>query len=90
MSRTTPDADTLYSPALLDLSRESYVLSVPDSKGRCYLMPMLDNLQADKESNWLPAPKDKFVLLLRLYWRKEDPPSILDGTQNPAAVRKVA
>ena len=25
----------------------------------------------DKEANWLPAPKDKFVLMLRLYWPKE-------------------
>jgi hypothetical protein len=35
---------------------------------------------ADKESNWLPAPKDKFILMLRMYWPKEKPPSILDGT----------
>lgn len=34
----------------------------------------------DKEANWLPAPKDKFILMLRLYWPKESPPSILDGT----------
>jgi len=34
----------------------------------------------DKESNWLPAPKDEFVLMLRLYWPKEKSPSILDGT----------
>ena len=25
----------------------------------------------DKESNWLPAPKDKLILMLRLYWPKE-------------------
>ncbi len=34
----------------------------------------------DKESNWLPAPKDEFILMLRLYWPKETPPSILDGS----------
>jgi len=34
----------------------------------------------DKEANWLPAPKDKFVLMLRLYWPKEKPPSIIDGS----------
>jgi hypothetical protein len=34
----------------------------------------------DKEANWLPAPKDKFVLMLRLYWPKEKPPSLLDGS----------
>jgi hypothetical protein len=42
---------------------------------------------ADKESNWLPAPKGKFVLMLRLYWPKETPPSIIDGTWTPPAVR---
>ena len=33
----------------------------------------------EKEANWLPAPKDKFVLMLRMYWPKEKPPSIIDG-----------
>ena len=34
----------------------------------------------DKEANWLPAPKEKFILMLRLYWPKEKPPSIIDGS----------
>jgi len=34
----------------------------------------------DKEANWLPSPKDKFILMLRLYWPKEKAPSILDGS----------
>jgi hypothetical protein len=42
-----------------------------------------------KESNWLPAPKGKFVLMLRLYWPKEKPPSILDGTWKPPVVKRV-
>ena len=35
---------------------------------------------ADKESNWLPAPADKFVLMLRLYWPNPNDPSILNGS----------
>ena len=34
----------------------------------------------DKEANWLPALKDKFILMLRLYWPKEKDPSIITGT----------
>jgi hypothetical protein len=37
-----PNADTYYSTAILDLTDEPLVLSLPDTKGRYYMMPMLD------------------------------------------------
>ena len=39
---TAPNADTLYTLAWLDVGKEPWVLSLPDMKGRYYLMPMLD------------------------------------------------
>jgi len=44
---------------------------------------------ADKVSNWLPAPKDKFVLMFRLYWPKTTAPTILDGSWVIPEVKKV-
>jgi hypothetical protein len=40
----------------------------------------------DKEANWLPAPPGPFILMLRLYWPNEEPPSLLDGTWKIPAV----
>ncbi|WP_043612840.1 DUF1254 domain-containing protein [Ensifer sp. ZNC0028] len=45
---------------------------------------------ADKESNWLPAPKGKFILMMRLYWPNESNPSIIDGSWTIPPVMKVS
>jgi hypothetical protein len=52
-------------------------------------------IQADspgkgKESNWLPSPKDDFVLMFRLYWPKENDPTILNGSWKIPRVEKVS
>ncbi|MFI4955136.1 MAG: DUF1254 domain-containing protein [Gammaproteobacteria bacterium] len=40
----------------------------------------------DKESNWLPAPKGNFILMLRFYWPEE---ALINGTWSPPPVQKV-
>jgi hypothetical protein len=47
---------------------------------------------ADKEPNWLPAPDGPIYLVMRLYWPKTTPPSILPpgkGTWKPPGVEQV-
>lgn len=45
-----------------------------------------DSPGSDKESNWLPAPAGKFILMLRMYWPNEGTPSILNGSWKIPAV----
>ncbi|MDN8613383.1 DUF1254 domain-containing protein [Variovorax ginsengisoli] len=49
-----------------------------------------DNPGPDKESNWLPAPASTFIPMFRLYWPKESPPSVLDGTWWPPKITKAS
>ena len=44
----------------------------------------------DKESNWLPAPKGEFVLMMRMYAPQQKNPSILDGSWAPPGVVKAS
>jgi hypothetical protein len=51
-----------------------------------------DSPGATKESNWLPAPDGPIYLVLRLYWPKTEPPSILppgEGTWKPPGIERV-
>jgi hypothetical protein len=48
-----------------------------------------DSPGKDKEANWLPAPDGPIYLVMRLYWPKSEPPSILpagEGTWSPPAL----
>jgi hypothetical protein len=60
---------------------------VYNADGSLDLLIQKDSPGKDKDANWLPAPAGRFVLMLRLYWPKEKPPSILDGTWKPPEVK---
>lgn len=62
----TPNADTLYSTAWLDLSTEPMVLGVPDMAERYYLMQMLDawtNVFADPGTRTTGNKKGAFAIV---------------------------
>lgn len=62
----------------------------PNRDGSVDVFIQNESPRKDKESNWLPAPKDKFVLMLRMYWPREKAPSLLDGTWKIPAVVKAS
>ncbi len=61
-----------------------------NADGSIDLYVQKDSPGKDKEQNWLPAPADTFVLMMRLYWPSEKPPSLLDGTWKPPEVKEAS
>ncbi|MEW9808610.1 DUF1254 domain-containing protein [Mesorhizobium sp. ZMM04-5] len=61
-----------------------------NSDGSVDLLFQHESPGPDKESNWLPAPKGKFILMMRLYWPNESNPSIIDGSWKIPPVKKVS
>jgi len=70
-----------------DLSQRNKFITNPDGSIDMYLQA--ESPVKGKEANWLPAPKGKFALVMRLYWPTTTPPSILDGSWKPPAVTRV-
>ena len=68
-----------------DLSQRNTFVTNADGSVDLYLQA--ESPGADKEANWLPAPKGKFVPMLRLYWPTDTPPTILDGSWKPPAIK---
>lgn len=68
------------------LSQRNALQTNPDGSIDLYIQAAKPD--GTQETNWLPAPTGPFILTLRLYWPKEHPPSILDGTWKPPAVEK--
>jgi len=86
-SLTMYDSDRFFVPNSLNrytLSQRDNLIANADGSVDIYLQA--DSPGMDKEANWLPAPKAKFSVMLRLYWPKDGPVSILDGTWKPPAI----
>ena len=62
----------------------------PNPDGSVDLYIQKDSPGSDKESNWLPAPSGKFILMLRIYWPNEKDPSIVNGSWEIPPVKKVS
>jgi hypothetical protein len=87
---------TMYDyPAQLMVSNplNRYVLNTPmmpqfkkDADGGLTLYFQNESPGADRETNWLPAPKGPFLVVMRLYWPKEE---ALDGSWKHPPMNKV-
>ena len=78
------DRYLINSPMLPDLKKN------PDGSITIYIQK--DSPGPDKESNWLPAPEGPIYMVMRLYWPKTEPPSILpldNPTWKPPGVKRV-
>jgi hypothetical protein len=75
---------------------DRYLLNSPmlpgmtkNADGSLTLYIQKDSPGEAKEANWLPAPNDTIYLVMRLYWPKDTPPSILpagEGAWKPPGV----
>jgi hypothetical protein len=82
---------------LIENSIDRYLINSPmlpsmkqNADGSLTIYIQKDSPGQDRESNWLPAPNGPMYLVMRLYWPKTEPPSILpagDGTWQPPAIR---
>jgi hypothetical protein len=88
-SLTMYDSDFFFVPNPInryELSQRNRFVTNPDGSVDFYLQA--ESPGKEKEDNWLPAPKGKFALVMRIYSPRGTPPSILDGSWTPPPVKK--
>jgi hypothetical protein len=84
---------------LIDNPINRYLINAPmlpglkrNADGSLTIYIQNDSPGKDKESNWLPAPDGPIFIVMRLYWPKVEPPSILPlgkGSWKPPAIVNV-
>ena len=85
---------------LIDNPINRYLINSPmlpnmkkNADGSLTLYVQKDSPGKDKESNWLPAPNGPIYMVMRLYWPKTEPPSVLppgEGTWQPPVIKKIS
>lgn len=88
-SLTMYDADYFFVDNPINrysISARQNLKSNPDGSTDLYIQN--ESPGKDRESNWLPAPKGDFILMLRMYWPNEKSPSIINGTWKIPPVSK--
>ncbi|HMH08836.1 MAG TPA: DUF1214 domain-containing protein, partial [Terriglobales bacterium] len=58
----------------------------PNPDGSMDLYIQKESPGPDKQANWLPAPDGEFILMLRLYWPKDE---AVNGAWVPPPVRRI-
>ena len=92
-SLTMYDSDFFFVPNALnryDLAQRDKLITNPDGSVDMYLQA--ESPGKDKEANWLPAPKGKFQLVMRIYAPKKTPPNdprrFVDAAGGEAGARR--
>ena len=88
-SLTLYDGDFFFVPNAIDryeLSQRNTFVTNTDGSVEFYVQS--ESPGKDKEANWLPAPRGKFQLVLRMYGPTQSPPTIVDGTWTPPPVKR--
>ena len=89
-SLTLYDGDFFFVPNPIDryeLGQRNTFVTSTDGSVDLYIQP--DSPGKDKEANWLPAPRGKFQLVLRMYGPTKTAPTIVDGSWTPPPVTRV-
>ena len=88
-SLTLYDGDFFFVPNPIDryeLGQRNAFVANTDGSVDLYIQA--DSPGKNKEANWLPAPRGKFQLVLRMYGPTKAPPTIVDGSWTPPPVKR--